>query len=243
MDFITGLPKTSTGYDSIGEIIDRLTKTARFIHVKTTYTGAQLAELYMTRIVCLHGVPKRIISDRGTQFTSHFWQKLHYELGSYLDFNTAFHPQTGGQIERLNQTLEVVLRACALDFSASWDTCLPYAEFSYNNNCQASLKMSRPKALYGRKCLTPLIWTKTRERSIFGTDFVKEAEEKVQLIRDRLKTTQSRQKSYADSRRRELTFVIGDYVYPKISSLRRIKRFKVKRETNPSIHWTLPNNC
>jgi hypothetical protein len=119
MDFITGLPKTSTGYDSIWVIIDRLTKTARFIPVKTTYTGAQLAELYMTRIVCLHGVPKTIISDRGTQFTSHFWQKQHYELGSYLDFSTTFHPQTGGQTKRLNQTLEDIIRACALDFAAS----------------------------------------------------------------------------------------------------------------------------
>ncbi len=233
VDFIIGLVKTSTGYDSIWVIIDRLTKTARFIPVKTTYTGAQLAELYMTRIVCLHGVPKRIISDRGTQFTSHFWQKLHYDLGSYLDFSTTFHPQPGEQTERLNQTLEDMIRACALDFAASWDKCLPYAEFLYNNSYQASLKMSPHEALYGRKCRTPLIWTETGERSIFGTDLLKEAEEKVQLIRDRLKVAQSRQKSYADSRRRELTFDISDYVYLKVSPLRGIKRFKVKGKPAP----------
>jgi transposase InsO family protein len=233
MDFITGLPKTSTRYDSIWVIIDRFTKTARFIPVKTTYTGAQLVELYMTRIVCLHGVPKRIISDRGTQFTSHFWQKLHYELGSYLDFSIAFHLQTGGQTERLNQILKDMLRACALDFAASWDKCLPYAEFSYNNSYQASLKMSPHESLYGRKCQTPLIWTEIGERSIFGTDLLKEAEEKVRLIRDRLKVAQSRQKSYADSRRRELTFDIGDYVYLKVSPLRGIKRFKVKGKLAP----------
>lgn len=187
MDFITGLPKTSTGYDSIWVIADRLTKTARFILVKTTYTGAQLVELYMTRIVCLHGIPKRIISDCCTQFTSHFWNKLHYELGSYLEFSIAFHPQTGGQTERLNQTLEDMLRACALDFSASWDKCLPYAEFSYNNSYQAIIKMSPHEALYGRKCRTPLMWTETGEKSLYGIDLLKEAEETVRLIKDRLR--------------------------------------------------------
>lgn len=106
MDFIVGLPKTAAGYDSIWVIVDRLTKTARFIPVKTNYSGAKLAELYMSRIVCLHGVPKRIISDRGTQFTSHFWNKVHEALGSYLAFSTAYHPQTDGQTERTNQVLE-----------------------------------------------------------------------------------------------------------------------------------------
>lgn len=106
MDFIVGLPKTAAGYDSIWVIVDRLTKTARFIPVKTNYGGAKLPELYMSRIVCLHGVPKRIISDRGTQFTSHFWNKVHEALGSYLAFSTAYHPQTDGQTERTNQVLE-----------------------------------------------------------------------------------------------------------------------------------------
>jgi hypothetical protein len=98
MDFIVGLPRTRDGYDSIWVIVDRLTKVAHFIPVKTTYTGARLAELYISRIVCLHGVPKKIVSDRGTQFTSRFWQKLH--------FSSAYHPQTDGQIERTNQVLE-----------------------------------------------------------------------------------------------------------------------------------------
>ena len=80
MDFIVGLPRTRDGYDSIWVIVDRLTKVAHFIPVKTTYSGAQLAELYMSRIVCLHGVPKKIVSDRGTQFTSRFWKKLHESM-------------------------------------------------------------------------------------------------------------------------------------------------------------------
>jgi hypothetical protein len=99
MDCITGLPRTSSGHDSIWVVVDRLTKVAHFIPVHTTYTGKKLAELYLARIMCLHGVPKKIVSDRGSQFTSKFWQKLQEELGTRLNFSTAYHPQTDGQTE------------------------------------------------------------------------------------------------------------------------------------------------
>ena len=92
MDFIVGLPRTQAGYDSIWVIVDRLTKDAHFILVKTTYLGAKLAELYMSRIVCLHGVPKKIMSDRGSQFTSKFWGKLHESMDTKLKFSSAYHP-------------------------------------------------------------------------------------------------------------------------------------------------------
>jgi transposase InsO family protein len=115
--------------------VDRLTKVAHFIPVKTTYTGARLAELYISQIVCLHGVPKKIVSDRGTQFTSRFWQKLHESMDTKLNFSSAYHPQTDGQIERTNQVLEHMLRACALKHGGSWDKSLPFAEFSNNNSC------------------------------------------------------------------------------------------------------------
>jgi transposase InsO family protein len=156
MDFITGLPRTSKGYDSIWVIVDRLTKVAHFIPVKTTYKGAQLAELYMARIVCLHGVPKKIISDSGSQFTSIFWKSFHENMNTKLSFSSAYHLQTDGQTERTNQVLQDTLRACALQHGGSWGKILPYVEFSYNNSYQASLKMSPFEALYGRKCRTPL---------------------------------------------------------------------------------------
>jgi hypothetical protein len=105
MDFIMGLPWTQSGHDSIWVIVDRRTKLAHFIPVKTTYSRPQLAELYMSRIVCLHGVPKKIVSDKGAQFTLKFWERLHEALD---------HPQTDGQTERVNQILEDMLRACAL---------------------------------------------------------------------------------------------------------------------------------
>jgi hypothetical protein len=99
MDLIVGLPSTRDGYDSVWVIVDCLTKVAHFILVRTTYIGAKLAELFMSRIVWLHGVPKKIVSDRGTQFTSCFWEKLHDSLDTKLNFSSACHPQTDGQTE------------------------------------------------------------------------------------------------------------------------------------------------
>jgi hypothetical protein len=111
MEFIVGLPHTSTGYDSIWVIVDRLTKVAHLIPVKTTYSGAKLAELYMARIVYLYGVPEKIVSVRGSQFTSRYWKKLHECLDTRLNFSSAYHPQTDGQTKRTNQVLEDMLRA------------------------------------------------------------------------------------------------------------------------------------
>jgi transposase InsO family protein len=164
MYFIVGLPRILKGYDSIGVIVDRLTKVAHFILVKTTYKGTHLAELYMSRIVCLHGVPKKIVSDRGSQFNSIFWKSLHESMDTKLNFSSAYHPQTDGQVERINQVLEDMLRACALKHGGSWDKSLPYTELSYNNSYRANLKMSPFEALYGRMCRTPLYWDQTGER-------------------------------------------------------------------------------
>jgi hypothetical protein len=89
MDFIVGVPRTQAGSDSIWVIVDCLTKVNHFIPVKTTYSSAKLAELYMSRIMCLHGVPKKIMSDRGSQFTSKFWKKLHESMDTKLNFRSA----------------------------------------------------------------------------------------------------------------------------------------------------------
>jgi transposase InsO family protein len=114
MDFIGGLPRILDGYESIWVIIGRLTKVAHFILVKTNCTRAKLVELYISRIVCLHGVPKKIVSNRGSQFTSQFWQKLHEYMDTKLNFSSVYHLQTNSQTERTNQVLEDMLRACAL---------------------------------------------------------------------------------------------------------------------------------
>jgi transposase InsO family protein len=152
MDFIMGLPRIQMGYDSIWAIVDRLTKVAHFIPVKTTYFGPQLAKFYVSRIVCLHGVPKKIVSDRGTQFTLRFWERLHETLDTQLCFSSAYRPQTDDQTERVNQILEDMLRACALQYGGRWDKSLSYAEFSYSNSYQESLKMAPFEMLYGCRC-------------------------------------------------------------------------------------------
>jgi transposase InsO family protein len=107
--FHSQIARTQVGCDSIWVIMDRLAKVAHFIPVKTTYSGAMLTKLYMSRIVCLHGVPKKIVSDRGSQFTSKFWEKLHESMDTKLNFSLAYHPPTDGQTERTNQTLEDTL--------------------------------------------------------------------------------------------------------------------------------------
>jgi len=119
-------------------------------------------------------------------------------LGTKLIRSFAFHPQTDGQTKRVNQILEDMLRATVTHFDKSWDKCLPLAEFSYNNNYQTSLKMAPFETLYGRRCRTPLNWSEYGERRIYGPDLVVDAEEKVAIIQDNLKSAQSRQKSYHD---------------------------------------------
>jgi transposase InsO family protein len=200
MDFIVELPRTAKGYDSIWVIVDRVTKISHFLPVRVKYTMAMYAELYTARILSLHGLPKTIVSDRGPQFVAKFWEALHKSLGTKLLHSSAYHPQTSGQTERVNQILRDMLRACALDFPPKWDDCLPLAEFSYNNSYQESIKVAPFEALYGRRCRTPLNWSEPGERFFFRPDMVKETEEKVQRIIHHLKKAQARQKSYADKR-------------------------------------------
>jgi transposase InsO family protein len=212
-------------------ILDQLTKVAHFIPVKTTYSGLQLAELYMSRIMCLHRVPKKIVSDRGTQFTS--YERLHETMDAQLCFNSAYHPQIDGQTERVNQILEDMLRACALQYGRSWDKSLSYIEFSYNNSYQESLKMAPFEMLYGHRRRTLLFWSEIGERKVFGPDILQEAEKQVHMVRENLWIAQSRQKSYADHRRRELSFEIKDFVYLKVSPMRGLCCFKVGGKLAP----------
>jgi hypothetical protein len=187
MDFIVGLPLTPRKHDSIWVIVDRLTKTAHFIPVHTTYSAERYAEIYVDLIVCLHGVPKTILSDQGTQFVARFWAQVHESLGTKLIHSSSYHPQTDGQTERVNQVVEDMLRACVIHFGKAWDKCLALAEFAYNNSYQASLKMAPFEALYGRRCRTPLNWSQAGERTLFGPKLVQEAEEKAVVIRENLR--------------------------------------------------------
>ncbi|GKV02557.1 hypothetical protein SLEP1_g14986 [Rubroshorea leprosula] len=192
MDFVTGLPRTLKGNDSIWVIVDRLTKSAHFLPYQTGTSIEKLANMYMEEIVKLHGIPVSIVSDRDTRFLSHFWTSLQQALGTQLNFSMAFHPQIDGQSERTIQILEDMLRACVLDWKGSWDQHLSMAEFAYNNSYQSSIRMAPFEALYGRRCRSHVCWTEVGERSILGPELVQQSSEIVQLIKERLRTAQSR---------------------------------------------------
>nr|GEZ33324.1 reverse transcriptase domain-containing protein [Tanacetum cinerariifolium] len=134
MDFINGLPRTLSGYDSIWIIVDRLTKSTYFLPMKKNDNMEKLRQLYLKEIMCRHGVPISITSDMDNRLASELWRSLQKSLGTNMDMSTAYHPQTDGQSERIIQTLEDMLRACVIDFGSSWDRHLPLLEFSYNNS-------------------------------------------------------------------------------------------------------------
>ncbi|GJU85539.1 reverse transcriptase domain-containing protein [Tanacetum coccineum] len=158
MDFITKLPRTRSGHDAIWVVVDRLTKSAHFIAIREDFSTEKLAKVYLDRIVARHGVPVSIISDRDARFTSRLWKTFQKALGTRLDMSTAYHPQTDGQSEHTIQTLEDMLRACAIDFSGSWDIHLPMVE-------------------------SPVLWAEIGEGSLIGPELEQETTDKKGVMR------------------------------------------------------------
>ncbi|GJU05158.1 putative reverse transcriptase domain-containing protein [Tanacetum coccineum] len=192
MDFVTKLPKTSSGHDTIWVIVDRLTKSAHFIPTRATDSMETLTRLYIKEIVSRHGVPISIISDHDSHFTSRFWQSLQNALGTQLDMSTAYHPETDGQSERTIQTLEDMLRACVIDFGKGWERHLPL-------------------------CRSPVCWAEVGDVQLTGPEIIHETTEKIVQIRQRLQAARDRQRSYANIRRKPLEFQVGDRVMLKVS--------------------------
>ena len=147
--------------------------------------------------------------------------------------STAWHPQSDGQTERTIRTLEDMLRACMLDFQGTWEDHLSLVEFAYNNSYHSSIKMAPFEALYGRRCRTPLCWNDSSDRLRMGPDLIKQTTETVRKIRDRMKEAQDRQKSYADLRRRDVEFEVGDRVLLRVSPMRGVRRFGKKGKLSP----------
>jgi transposase InsO family protein len=156
MDFIIGLPITNKKHDSIMVVVDKLTKATHFVPVKTTHIATNIAEICIKEFARLHGIPRTIVSNRDTKFTSNFWRGLFKGLGKNLNFSTSYHPQTDGKIERFNRIIEDMLRMYVMDNPLKWEDYLHLVEFAYNNGYQASLRMSPFESLYGRKCDTPV---------------------------------------------------------------------------------------
>ncbi|GJW77827.1 putative reverse transcriptase domain-containing protein [Tanacetum coccineum] len=208
MDFVTKLPKSSSGHDTIWVVVDRLTKSAHFLPIHEDYKTEKLAKIYTIKIVARHGVPVSIILDSNGRFTSHLWQAF-------------------------QEALEDMLRACVMDFGGSRDTHLPLIEFSYNNSYHTSIKCAPFEALYGQKCRSPVIWIEVGESQLIGPEIVQETTEKIVQIRERLKTARSRQKSYADKRRKPLEFQVRDRVLLKVSPWKGVVRFGKKGKLAP----------
>eukprot|EP00253_Pinus_taeda_P007798 PITA_07798 len=220
MDFITGLPQTRKNHDSIMVVVDKLSKVAHFIPVHSTYKAVQIAHLFMQNVFRLHGLPKVIISDRDVKFTSTFSRTLFAELGTQLNFSTAYHPQTDGQTERVNQVLEDMLRAYMMTKPTQWEEYLHLVEFAYNNGYHTSTQLSPFEVLYGRKCRTPSSWGGPEDKLSLGPEMLKEMEDMVKKVHANLKAAQDRQKSFADRKRRFKEYQIGDHVFVRIQARR-----------------------
>ena len=178
-------------------------------------------------------VPVSIMSDRDLRFTSRFWPKLQKALGTTLHFNTAFHSQTNGQFERTIQTLKDMFWACVLEFKNSWVDHLSLVEFAYNNGYQASIGMAPYKALYGKKCRTSLCWDEIGEMKLNDVELIEITLEKIRIIWERLKVAQDKQKSYVDTRRRELEFDVGDMIFLKVAHWKWVIWFQKWGKFNP----------
>ncbi|GJU08711.1 putative reverse transcriptase domain-containing protein [Tanacetum coccineum] len=233
MDFVTKLPKSSQGYDTIWVIVDRLTKSAIFTPMRETDPMDKLARIYLKEIVTRHGIPVSIICDRDPRFASNFWRSLQNALGTNLDMSTAYYPQIDGQSERTIQTLEDMLRACAIDFGKGWVNQFPLVEFSYNKSYHASIKAAPFEALYGRTCHSPVCWTEVGEAQILGPELIQETTEKIVQIKQRMQAARYRQKSYVDLKRKPMEFQVGDKVMLKVSPWKGVVRFGKRGKLNP----------
>ncbi|GJT95739.1 putative reverse transcriptase domain-containing protein [Tanacetum coccineum] len=195
--------------------------------MKKTDSMEKLTQLYLKEVVCRHGVPVSIISDRDSHFTSRFWRSLQEALGMNLDMSTAYHPQTNGQSER------TILYACVIDFGSSWDRYLPLVEFSYNNSYHTSIKASPYEALYEQKCRSPICWSEVGDSQLTGLELIHDTTEKIVQIKNRLLTARSHQKSYADRRTKPSEFEVGDMVLLKVSPWKGAVRFRKREKLSP----------
>nr|GEY24982.1 putative reverse transcriptase domain-containing protein [Tanacetum cinerariifolium] len=208
MDFVFGLPRTLSGYDSIWVIVDRLTKSAHFLPIKKTGSMERLMRLYVKGVMCRHVVPISIILDRDSHFTSRFLRSLQKALGMNLDMVTDYHPQTDGQRERKIQTLEDIIY-------------------------DASIKAAPFEALYGRKCRSPVCWSEVGDSQLTNSNLIREMTEKIVQIKNRLLTPHSRQESYADKRSKPLKFEVGDMVLLKVLPWKGVIHFRKHEKLSP----------
>ncbi|KAJ9551933.1 LOW QUALITY PROTEIN: hypothetical protein OSB04_015978 [Centaurea solstitialis] len=231
MDFVTKLSRTPKGYDTIWVIVVRLSNSF-LTNEGNVFYGKTRETLYSGDCTTPRNAVS-IVSDRDARFTSTFWQSFQREMGTRVNLSTAYHPQTDGQSERTIQTLEDMLRACVLDFGGSWEDHLPLIEFAYNNSYHSSIEAAPYEILYGRKCRTPRCWNEVGEKQLAGPEIVQITSDKINQVQERLKMARDRQKSYADKRRKDIEFQVGDRVMLKVSPWKGVIRFGKKGKLSP----------
>ncbi|GJW60148.1 putative reverse transcriptase domain-containing protein [Tanacetum coccineum] len=232
MDFVTKLPKSPQGHDTIWVIVDRLTKSAIFTPIRETDPTEKLARIYINEVVARHGIPVSIICDRDLRFASHL--EIHSEdFGYYFGYEYCVPSRNYDKSERTIQTLEDMLRACVIDFRNGWIKHFPLVEFSYNNSYHASIKAAPFEALYGRKCCSPVCWDEVGEAQLTGPDLIQETTEKIIQIKQRIQAACDRQKSYADLKRKPMEFQVGDRVMLKVSPWKGVVSFGKRGKLNP----------
>jgi Reverse transcriptase (RNA-dependent DNA polymerase)/RNase H-like domain found in reverse transcriptase/Integrase zinc binding domain/Chromo (CHRromatin Organisation MOdifier) domain/Aspartyl protease len=211
MDLITDLPETDDGYDSVAVFVDKLTKMTHIAPCKKTINSQQFAELYLQHVVRLHGFQLIIISDRDPRWNSDFWKAVCRQFNTKLCFSTAFHPETDGQTERMNRTLEEMMRHYVAPHHADWDKHLPMVEFAINNAIQISTKQTPFYMHTGIHPLTPLSSLRDTNNAE-ATRVTTTWQARVQKATANLQAAQDRQRQFANSKRRDVTFNVGDKI-------------------------------
>lgn len=214
--FIIGLTRTRKQHNLVMVVVDKLSKTAHIILVKSTYKNVEITDIFMREIFRPHVIPKVVISDRDVKFTSTFWKTLFLVLGTQIQFSNVYHPQTDRQTEWVNQVLEDMLRMFVMEQPQKWEYYLHLVEFAYNNGHHESLGMSPFEVLYGRKFKVPIDWNNPVNKLALGHDMLAEMEEIVKKVQQNLRVAKDRQKVYADKKRTYREFQPGDHVYLRV---------------------------
>jgi Chromo (CHRromatin Organisation MOdifier) domain len=226
MDFITGLPPSKhqgNVYDSILVVVDRLSKMAEYIPARRDMTAVQLAEIFFERIALRYGMPKGIVTDRGSLFTSEWWGEVCQIAGAARRLSTSFHPQTDGQTERQNQTLEQYLRVYVGEKQDDWAKWLPYAQYAYNNSTHA---VTGETPFYLVHFFRPEIgWSPAGEEKPTRVPAAREFADMVAALRatlaETLREANETQARYYNKKHKPKTYSIGDWVMLSAKNLKQ----------------------
>ncbi|GJY36212.1 transposon ty3-G gag-pol polyprotein [Tanacetum coccineum] len=221
MDFVEGL-SNSNGFTAVMVVVDRLSKYAHFVPLRHPFTAATIAREFVSNIVRLHGVPSTVVSDRDKVFISSFWQALFKLQGTGLCMSSSYHPQSDGQTEVVNRTMEQYLRCFVGDKPKKWVEWLPWAEYSYNTSVHSSTKMTPFQVVYGRAPpkLIPYVPGTTNVQAV--DEYLRDRDELLRQLRVNLLAAQHRMKIQADHHRRDLEFEVGDLVFVKLQPYRQM---------------------